>query len=633
MFLSCLIFAAISLGNICCDNLDAECTLDYNNASVGDPLQLTISFAGDANLNDLHPPELSKTIDPKTWKIDDKSAKTDTSQNVKRLTYRVRPMREGAYDFPSLSFDYTIREGVTGTVTTASIPVHIKRGAALEIAAAEENAATGHLPPPAIILCLDYSSFNSADKLSEDELFLWRKACLAPSVEAFERFDFPEARLNAAACLLLDGNWAKALKIYRKLEWQIGQTRDIERGILSALSIKYDTPTPELPVWRTILRPVLRFALAGRLLVVAATLLGVFLIFFAAGKIMKIFVAVSIILIAPELHAFDPFAEMERQMKEMDSIFDRSFRRVDTPKVEIKANVKTDNSDLKTGEAFRFIIEIETPKSCSISNLQLNLSRIEALVPLGDCERLTDAAAANTNNVVRRFSIPVRYDAPFDEMVEFTVSGMYEISQQRSSRISFFSTFSRNWSVKTKPVHIVVKPLPEEGKPENFIGAVGKSFILSCRPETHDRVCTNDVVRLLYTLEYDGYLPESKIAGLIGTGKNKVVWREYCRATGETKTPAKTFPYYDVENKQYATAVSDGIKLRYKKDDETVASPVTIGENGKVSGEKAQKRQLYFAPRESSAKIAVSSRSFKVLETYNNWQRIDDGQVTGWLKK
>ena len=46
--------------------------------------------------------------------------------------------------------------------------------------------------------------------------------------------------MNEARCAILAGNWARALKIYRRLEWRIGQTPEIEQGLVAALALRYE---------------------------------------------------------------------------------------------------------------------------------------------------------------------------------------------------------------------------------------------------------------------------------------------------------------------------------------------------------------------------------------------------------
>ena len=105
------LLAAIPLEGVVGDDVSARSYFDANNVHVGDPMVLTIDFIGSAEFSDLHPPALSRSVDRRTWKIDDESAKTETYMDARRLVYRVRPLKAGLLEFPSLEFTY---EGSNG---------------------------------------------------------------------------------------------------------------------------------------------------------------------------------------------------------------------------------------------------------------------------------------------------------------------------------------------------------------------------------------------------------------------------------------------------------------------------------------------------------------------------------------
>ena len=248
-----LLLGTITLDGVTGEQLTARAAFDANNVRLGDPMILTVDFIGTADFAALHPPALSREVDRTAWKVDDVSAKTDTYRDARRLVYRVRPLREGVLEFPALEFSYN--DGAA-KVATRPIPVHVKPGTQAALAGLDETHE-GVPQPDGLIVQL-------AQEVGEDELFRWKKACRTPSADAFAPFDFPEARLNEAACHILDGNWAKAIKIYSALEWRTGQTPVIERGIVAALARKHDSAAVELPMWRQLGRPVLRHAWKGR---------------------------------------------------------------------------------------------------------------------------------------------------------------------------------------------------------------------------------------------------------------------------------------------------------------------------------------------------------------------------------
>jgi len=130
MFGSCIALTAmIVLQGVTGSDLRARAFFDANNVKVGDPLILTIDFLGEADFHSLHPPALSRAVSRADWKLDDVSAKTDTFRDARRLTYRVRPMREGVLWFPALEFEYSGKDGSLCRVRANEIPVHARGGA------------------------------------------------------------------------------------------------------------------------------------------------------------------------------------------------------------------------------------------------------------------------------------------------------------------------------------------------------------------------------------------------------------------------------------------------------------------------------------------------------------------------
>ena len=249
-FLSIAVLCAISLPGVTGSNLRTRAFFDANNVKVGDPLVLTVDFLGEAEFRNLHPPALSKAVDRRDWKLDDASAKTDTFRDARRLTYRIRPMREGVLWFPGLEFEYTGPSGERRTAKSNAVPVHAKGGAQVVVAEMLEMD-DGGTAAPAIIS-------DPGVPLDGDSLFAWRMACAKPTADAFAAFGFPAAKLNEPSCAVREANWSRALGICRRLEWRVGQTPEIENVIVAALALRFDNPKAELPVWRQELRPVLR---------------------------------------------------------------------------------------------------------------------------------------------------------------------------------------------------------------------------------------------------------------------------------------------------------------------------------------------------------------------------------------
>ena len=639
-----LLLGAITLDGVTGVQLTARSFLDSNNVRVGDPMTLSVDFIGTAELENIHPPALSKVVDGATWKLDDRSAKTDTADNgiARRLTYRVRPLREGLLEFPALSFSYQMPDGTPCTISTQPLPVRVKPAAQASLAGLED-ADEGLPMPDGIIIAL-------SDQVGEDELFRWKKACRNPTSESFSRFDYPEARLNEASALILEGKWAKALEIYSSLEWRTGQTPAIERGIIAALARKYDNASAELPAWRQTLRPLLRHGWKGRVLWVLLTIAVLAAAFWICARAIRAMACVAIVLlpvVASAQGLFDPFEEMDRMMQQVFGGVQSTMRSsrttvgspmvmtlngMEQPEVRVKASARLSKTDIQVGDPFEFIIGLEAPKSHTIENVQLRASEIPGLVVLGAQQNLSNGVSSNPSNVVRRLSVPVRIDAPFKGTVAFAVEGMVSgrVETGTGRRRSSF-VFSNSFAAEANPIKLEVKPLPTQSQPADFTGVVGTGYRLRLSVD-RNQVETNDVVVVTCVLEGRGHVPIGAVPDELSRTPGRIVWRRYFVADGSPSVPDETFSYYDTDSRDYRQAVGKGPRLHYVQHADESVESVSVDAKGDRKGFV----RLRFAPwadAQELCTIQTSGGALTRLETYRDWVRVDDGQHAGWVRK
>ena len=645
MFLSASILAAavsvIPLEGVKCADMTVRADLDAYNVFEGDPIVLTVDFIGNADFGSLHPPELSGAVDSGVWKIDDKSAKTDTYRNARRMTYRIRPVKDGCLEFPALTFSYRhFHTGEKVEVSTSPIPVHSKTTSQVVISGEDDGGIVWPLPD-GLLIDLSSSQWGSQTGLTEDQLFAWRKACASTNAAAFKEFDFPEARLNEAACEILAGNWQRALSIYSYLEWEIGQMPAVELGMVAALALKTSNPHAELPMWRQIFRPVLKHSWIGRSLYALGSILVVLGLFFASRLLLKLIVCfVAAIVFAHEAAAQDIFEEMERMQemmrREMNSMRMNSSgggsmmsvngMQMDRP--QITAKVSVDKNELVVGETFNLLISLDAPKDCTLSQIHINPSRTIGLSSAGESENLTDETSSVTNRVIKRISIPLRYDVPFKGEVAFTINGMCD--RVISSR-GFRSSFSTSFGTDAGSIDFDVKLLDGVKTPDDYNGCIGERFTANQRLSFYE-VETNDVVVALITVRANNaFMPENAFTNEQGRDRNTVVYKKLFRATGEAKTPDISFSYYNPSKKDFSRVIAKGVPLKYITSKERDAKAVVID-----AAKGVTKTVLRFAPRESAREVAFTSKradELTVTETVGEWVRVDDGVHAGWVKR
>ena len=645
MFLSASILAAavsvIPLEGVKCADMTVRADLDAYNVFEGDPIVLTVDFIGNADFGSLHPPELSGAVDSGVWKIDDKSAKTDTYRNARRMTYRIRPIKDGCLEFPALTFSYRhFHTGEKVEVSTSPIPVHSKTTSQVVISGEDDGGIVWPLPD-GLLIDLSSSRWGSQTGLTEDQLFAWRKACASTNAAAFKEFDFPEARLNEAACEILAGNWQRAFSIYSSLEWEIGQTPAVERGMVAALALKTSNPREELPMWRQIFRPVLKHSWIGRSLYAMGAFLVVAGLFFASRFLLKLIVCfVAAIVFAHEAAAQDVFEEMERMQemmrREMNSMRPMGFpgsarmsvNGIEMRQPEIIAKVAVDKNQLVVGETFNLLISLDAPKDCTLSQIRINPSRTIGLSSAGESENLTDETSSVTNRVIKRISIPLRYDVPFKGDVAFTINGMCD--RVISSR-GFRSSFSTSFGTDAGSIDFDVKLFDGVKTPDDYNGCIGERFTANQRLSFYE-VETNDVVAAVITVRTEGaFIPENAFENEIGRDRNTVIYKKLFRATGEAKTPDISFSYYSPTKKDFSRVIAKGVPLKYITSKERDAKAVVID-----AAKGVTKTVLRFAPRESAREVAFTSKrtdELTVTETVGEWVRVDDGVHAGWVKR
>ena len=573
-----LFLAAIQLVGVEGTDLRARAFFDANNVKVGDPMVLTIDFLGEAEFKDLHPPALAKAVGRKDWKLDDVSAKTDTFRDARRLTYRVRPMREGVIWFPALEFEYMGQDGSKRVTRSNEIPVHAKAGVGVVVA--EMGEETNEMPAPPTLVG-EFRVESLKFKVSDDLLFAWKKAMAKPTADAFAEFDFPEARMNEATCAIREGNWARAMKIYRKLEWATGQTPEIEKGMVAALALKYDNPAVELPVWRQVLRPLLRFGWKGRVGVVLGGFAALAFLFWLLGRGIRAVACVAVAIgCVSAADAQGLFQQMEEQMERMRQQMQQSMgggffshfgEKVQREQIGVTAAVTTSKPVLQVGDPFEFIIALEYPKTASVGQIRMAPSESFGLVFTGQAQNLTDGKASNPSNVVKRLAVPARYDVPYKGKVVFSVEGMVSGRQTRN-RGMFTMSFSNSFQCETPPLAINVKPLPSANQPKDFSGIISEGLRIH---ETCDvlAVETNDVVTITYRMFPKGYVPAdflpkgSAFEWMRQTDREgrvqEIEYRRYFVADGAAKTPELVIPYYDPRAKAYRSAKTGGTPLKY----------------------------------------------------------------------
>ena len=654
---SCALLAAVELAGVTGASLGATAYFNSNNVRVGEPMELRVVFLGETDFADIHPPALSREVDAKIWKIDDAGAKTESSRErgtgelvSRALVYRVRPLKEGLHYFPALDFVYRSADSNEYHAATLAMPVRVKPGSQAVLAGLEEVDET--MPVP------DGLVFDTGDApLTDDERFAWRRACAKPSAAAFREFDFPAARLNEAAMATLEGNWARALEIYSRLEWRTGQTPAIEHGIVAALALKNANPGAELPAWRVIGRPILVHAWAGRVGIVAGIALALALVFALLSRAVRALAAlafVALLALPGTATAFgsDPFAEMERmmqahraQMEEMQKMMMGGFSSSMTingeevAKPDVKATLTISTGEPRIGEKFEFLFALEVPKGTNAEIMRMEPTDSFGFQQDGKVRSLPEEVSPrDPEKVVRKIAIPVRYDVPYRGRVGFNALVRVRSSGKRTAGGGGFSSFSfsQDTSVAAEPVEVSVA---DPAMPPDYSGAIGADFRLVRRIDRR-KVETNDVVTVRSELSFTGMPPAAALPGEISRSKGHIFLRDYFVADGRGEIPEEKLVYYDVVSNRYDTLVAKAQPLVYVAEADEPADAAEVAVDLKASGDDGSAAgktiTLLFEPREGSRAVAAvplaPGEKPVELERYRAWRRVVIGGRSGWVR-
>jgi hypothetical protein len=165
-----------------------------------------------------------------------------------------------------------------------------------------------------------------------------------------------------------------------------------------------------------------------------------------------------------------------------------------------------------------------------------------------------------------------------------------DLSDSRSTQLKDFYVQSKNVKVRTNGITLTIKPLPTEGRPTGFSGAIGHfkmtSSISPNRAQVGDPIQLNVDIKgtgnfermtsptIVDTGSWRLYDPRSKLEPLDNLGISAVKKFSYTLVAESpvNKTPTVQFSYFDPEAHQYVTLTSNPGAIQIE------GSPATLAE-------------------------------------------------------
>jgi len=123
-------------------NLVVKASLDASVCTAGDPLVLTLDISGATDLGSVVAPSFAAEFKKEgVFRLDEGSMKTETLADLRRFTWRVRPVKAGTVEFPALPVGYyDVAKRAYAIARTESIPVQVKAGVQAALGALDEVA-------------------------------------------------------------------------------------------------------------------------------------------------------------------------------------------------------------------------------------------------------------------------------------------------------------------------------------------------------------------------------------------------------------------------------------------------------------------------------------------------------------
>ncbi len=311
---------------------------------------------------------------------------------------------------------------------------------------------------------------------------------------------------------------------------------------------------------------------------------------------------------------------------------------------EVKGTVRLEPAEAVVGIPCHFVFSFDKANTVSIQRIAgLPEERVEYLA-----ETLEPYADGS-------YRLPVRFLASFTNCVlNLAVSGMQTVEHGKGT--AFRSTYSSSFQKRLPPFRIDVRPLPAEGRPQDFSGAVGTKFTMTQTLEP-DHVHPGDLVTATYELKYDGYCPSNAWPRIDRLSKefkayepkevartaNSITWTHVLvpRTTAATNSPLVSLNYYNPHVRRYEVARAYPKKLVFISDKAASTQNTAVMVNAAETAAGAPSSagtdavlELRFAPSAASRVIATlpPGTPVKELSRHNGWRRLETPRAIGWSR-
>ena len=351
--------------------------------------------------------------------------------------------------------------------------------------------------------------------------------------------------------------------------------------------------------------------------------------------------------------------------------------------VPISAEMSVDRQNIFVNETFNLTISIDSTGQRVLPEITLLSMPDKSRLETGKFDELPPQRKVQDNQVreIRSFRCKARALVPGALELAPTIR-LQIVTRQR---VFMGVVDIRNpCDVHVTPLNISISPIPENGRPADFSGAVGQfAFEANAAP---DDIAAGDLVTLTMKIHGDGNL-EGVSAPCLGAGPNFKIYdpepvdekstegaktfTQICvpQSTNAVSIPAVSFSYFDGRAAAYKTITRGPFPLKfhsrkavlfeqYRPEQTTNATSVrqatdtvtqTLGQSGASQSlaisfwyAMTSRERRAVAVKNDTAMFAPSHSSIvnfdvprggvvTVFQTYGNWAKIALGDKRGWV--
>lgn len=303
---------------------------------------------------------------------------------------------------------------------------------------------------------------------------------------------------------------------------------------------------------------------------------------------------------------------------------------------------RTEPEKIFAGQTYDFFLEIDVPKGGDVRDIRI---MNEPFVSGKNFEPVPKKTVGEVDRI--GFVCRVKAESPGTARLAGMLTGQLVHQRRVLGMMNMWNTES--FQAEIAPFELVVRPMPEKGRPAGYSGAIGTFAIEGTLKPAVAK--PGDLVTLAISLKGTGTLPENPVflpvlhTNLFKTYPPKLAVNTPTEKTYEQVViplteksdliPAAEFWYFDSAAEVYRKTSAGPFVLKWDtsaRNDKEETVQVLGGTDGRQQTRAAAEARL--APSELSATLFAlpAGSPVEILEKADGWNRIDWRGKRGWIR-